>query len=177
MDLDRYVEELRGQMMATAEAGGDESRAMAERLLPALESSVRLVLLEALSDAAGEITVDLAPGSVEVRLRGRDPEIVVTPPPADQTAPHDDVTDVTTTPSAAGDADDGGTARITLRLPESLKVRIEEAANRQSVSVNSWLVRAVSAAVDTRRPAPTAPPTSEPGRSPAVGSRFTGWAR
>ena len=172
MDLDRYVEELRGQMMATAEAGGEESRAMAERLLPALESSVRLVLLEALSDAAGEITVDLAPGSVEVRLRGRDPEIVVTPPPTEDPTPSRDVTDVTVPPTPTSDIYDSGTARVTLRLPESLKVRIEDAANRQSLSVNSWLVRAVSAAVD-----PRGGPIPDAGRGPSVGSRFTGWAR
>ena len=171
MDLDRYVEELRGQMMATAEAGGEESRAMAERLLPALESSVRLVLLEALSDAAGEITVDLAPGSVEVRLRGRDPEIVVTPPPAEDPPPSRDVTDVTAPPTPAPEVE-SGTARITLRLPESLKIRIEDAANRQSLSVNSWLVRAVSAAID-----PRGGPIPDAGRGPSVGSRFTGWAR
>lgn len=159
-------------MMATAEAGGEESRALAERLVPALESSVRLVLLEALSDAAGEITVDLAPGSVEVRLRGREPEIVVTPPPAEPPTPTSDVTDVSATPPPASDGDDSGTARITLRLPESLKVRIEDAANRQSLSVNSWLVRAVSAAVD-----PRGGPTPDAGPTPSVGSRFTGWAR
>jgi hypothetical protein len=172
MDLDRYVEELRGQMMATAEAGGEESRALAERLVPALESSVRLVLLEALSDAASEITVDLAPGSVEVRLRGRQPEIVVTPPPTEDAALSRDVTDVMATPTSASEAEDGGTARITLRLPESLKVRLEDAANRQSLSVNSWLVRAVTAAVD-----PSGGPTRDAGLAPSVGSRFTGWAR
>jgi len=159
-------------MMATAEAGGEESRVLAERLVPALESSMRLVLLEALSDVASEITVDLAPGSVEVRLRGRDPEIVVTPPPVEHPAPQRDVSDVTTTPPTTSDADDSGTARITLRLPESLKVRIEDAANRQSLSVNSWLVRAISAAVD-----PRGGPIPDAGRGTSVGSHFTGWAR
>ena len=161
-------------MLATAGAGGEEARSLAERLVPALDSSVRLVLLEALSDAAGEITVELAPGSVEVRLRGRDPEIVVTPPPAEEPTPTRDVmTSSTYAPfTPTSDIDDSGTARITLRLPESLKVRVEDAANHQSLSVNSWLVRAIDAAVD-----PRGRPTHDAARGHSVGSRFTGWAR
>jgi hypothetical protein len=171
MDLDRYVEELRGQLMVAAEAGGDEARALADRLTAPLEASIRLMLLEVLSDAASEITLDLAPGSVEVLLRGREPEIVVTPPPPDEPPTLPTNRDVTST-SAPDEAEDGGTARITLRLPESLKLRIETEAGRQSLSVNSWLVRAIAAAVDPRdRPVP------RPTDSPPVGSRFTGWAR
>ena len=172
MDLDRYVDELRGQLMVAAEAGGDEARALADRLTAPLEASIRLMLLEVLSDAASEITLDLAPGSVEVLLRGRDPEIVVTPAPHDEPPTFPTSRDVTPTSVAPDEADEGGTARITLRLPESLKLRIETEAGRQSLSVNSWLVRAVAAAVDPRdRPAP------RPSDSPPVGSRFTGWAR
>ena len=71
MELDRYIEELRNQLMVAAEAGGDDARVLAGRLIAPLESSVRLMLLEALSDAANEITVELAPGSVEVRSWSR----------------------------------------------------------------------------------------------------------
>ena len=81
MELDRYIDDLRNQLMVAAEAGGDDARELAGRLVAPLESSVRLMLLEALSDAANEITVELAPGSVEVRVRGREPELVVTPAP------------------------------------------------------------------------------------------------
>ena len=84
MNLTRYVETLREQLLAAADSGGPESRAVVERLAPGLEAATRLVLLEALSAAADEITRDLAPGAVEVRLRGSDPDFVVTPPqPAD----------------------------------------------------------------------------------------------
>src|SRR3954454_22187627 len=120
MDLDRYVEELRTQLVVAAEAGGDEARALADRLSGALEASARLMLLEALSDAANEITVELAPGSVEVRLRGREPELVVTPPPVESSPPGVTPNDVMV-PSVTSDIDDGGTARLTLRIPESLK--------------------------------------------------------
>ena len=71
MDLGVYVENLRRELAVAADAGGDEARALAERLVAPLESSIRLTLLEALSAAADEITRDLAPGSVQVRLRGR----------------------------------------------------------------------------------------------------------
>ena len=104
MDLAPYVESLRRELVAAAGAGGDDARALAERRTGALDAATRLALLEALSDAAAVITSDLAPGSVDVRLRGRDPDFVVTPPPAagadgadDGAAEDDDV---------AGDADD-----------------------------------------------------------------------
>src|SRR5437868_4192665 len=84
MDLLPYVENLRRELAVAAEAGGPDARALAERLTGVLESATRLTLLEALSAAADEITSDLAPGSVEVRLRGSDPTFVVTPP---QTVP------------------------------------------------------------------------------------------
>ncbi len=80
MDLEPYLATLRQEFAVAAEAQGDDARAVAERLTAPLESSVRLALLEALSAAADEITRDLAPGSVHVRLHGRDPSFVVTPP-------------------------------------------------------------------------------------------------
>ena len=85
MDLAPYVSDLRSQLAAAAETGGPEARDLAERLTATLESAFRLALLDALSVATAEITQELAPGSVELRLRGRDPEFVVvlpTPPAA-----------------------------------------------------------------------------------------------
>ncbi len=167
MDLTQHVEELRHQLELAAEAGGDDARVVAGRLTAALESAARLVLLDAISAAAAEITLDLAPGSVDVRLRGRDPEFVVTPPPVDA---------VTPPPTSVGapvtDGDDTGPSRITLRLPEQLKGRIEEAAGRDGLSVNSWLVRTVSAAVGA-----TDPQQRSVRSSPVGGQSFTGWAR
>ena len=88
MDLTPYVDQLRRELVATAEVGGEEARALAERLTVPLESSLRLALLSALSKAAEEITGQLAPGAVDVRLRGADIGFVVTPPPAPE-APDD----------------------------------------------------------------------------------------
>jgi HicB family len=172
MDLTPYVSELSAGLAVAAEAGGDDARALAERLIAPLDSAVRLVLLEALSAAADEITRDLAPGSVELRLRGREPSFVVTPPPADESfagsAPP------APAPVAAPpvvDADDGAMARINVRLPEQLKARIEEAATREKISVNVWLGRAAAAALDSA----AAP---RPGtRAPIGGQHVTGWVR
>jgi hypothetical protein len=170
MNLAQYVESLHRELMTAAEAGGEDTRALAERLTAPLESASRLVLLEALSAAANEITRELAPGSVDVRLRGRDPEFVVTSPPPHQSF---DDADTTSTNNGApiGGAGDGGTSRMTLRLPEHLKVRIEEIAAREGLSVNAWLVRALAAALepgDERRVRRRGPPGVQ---------RYTGWVR
>ena len=163
MDLQRYVEEVRRQLAAAAEAGGDDARALAERLTPALDSVLRLTLLEALGEAAAEITRDLAPGSVDVRLRGREPEFVVTVAPADTTPEPVEATSY---------ADDAATARINLRLPDQLKARVEQAAERHGLSVNAWLVRAASAAVDRGDTQP------QPSRGQARGGQnYRGWVR
>ena len=77
MNLNPYIENVQRQLAAAVAGGGDEARALAEQLGPALESAVRLALQDALAAAVDEITLELAPGSVELRLRGRDPEFVV----------------------------------------------------------------------------------------------------
>ena len=181
MDLTPHVDELRQQLMVAAEAGGDDARALAERLVAPLGSATRLVLLDALAAAADEITSDLAPGSVEVRLRGRDPEFVVTAPPTAEAEAAEDEADAGAAPepvppTVADAGDEGGTARVTLRLPEPLKARIEDAAGAAGLSVNAWLVRAVAAAAEARGPGgPGRPPPRR--RGPAGGRSYTGWAR
>lgn len=172
MDLSQYVSDLRQQLAIAAEAGGDEARQLADRLTAPLEAASRLVLLEALSTAAGEITRELAPGSVEVRLRGRDPEFVVTQagvPAFEEVAAHSAPS--SPVPAAPIEFDEGSTSRTTLRLPDHLKVRVEEAATRDGVSVNSWLVRAVSDALE-----PSGGRRATARDSPA-GQHFTGWVR
>ncbi|WP_328439061.1 toxin-antitoxin system HicB family antitoxin [Streptomyces sp. NBC_00444] len=172
MDLTPYVDTLRRELAVAAEAGGDEARELAERLTAPLESATRLTLLNVLSAAMDEITRELAPGSVDVRLRGLDPDFVVTLPPADDGTPAEPVAPVEhLRASAPADGDEGGTARVNLRLPAHLKARAEEAASREGLSVNAWLVRAVSAAVDGgARPRPAE-------KTRTVGQSFTGWVR
>ncbi|MFG2334348.1 toxin-antitoxin system HicB family antitoxin [Streptomyces sp. NPDC048604] len=175
MDLTPYVDHLRHELAVAANAGGDEARALAERLTAPLESAARLTILNALSAASDEITRELAPGSVDVRLRGLDPEFVVTPAPVPEPE-----TGLPAAPAASapvvplgGDGDEGATARINLRLPAHLKARAEEAAGQEGLSVNAWLVRAVSRALESGEPAR---PTT-PARGVKHGQSYTGWVR
>lgn len=173
MDLTPYVDQLGQQLVVAAEAGGDDARAIAERITAPLDSAVRLTLLNVLSAAMNEITRDLAPGSVEIRLRGLDPDFVVTTPVASE--PAEDSVETAprgAPPPAAPDTDEGGTSRINLRLPTHLKLRIEEAAGRESLSVNAWLVRAAAAALE-----PDDRGRRSGWRSGPSGQRYTGWVR
>ncbi|MET7705922.1 hypothetical protein [Micromonospora sp. NPDC005413] len=174
MELRSYVENLRDEFAVAAEGVDPEARVLAERLFTQLEAATRLTLLEALSDAADEITRELAPGSVHVRLRGREPDFVVTPasPPV-QEAGEVSGPPTLSAPLLAPDGDDGGTSRINLRLPDHLKASVEEAAGRAGLSVNAWLVRAVAGAIGAGETERRAPRRAEP-RS---GQHFTGWAR
>lgn len=173
MDLSTYVDNLGRELALLAETGGEEARALVERLSGSLESAIRLTLLEALSAAADEITLDLAPGSVELRLRGRDPNFVVTPPPSEQPAAGADTGAGTPArvEEIAAPSDEGATTRINVRLPEQLKAAVEEAAAAEGRSVNAWLVRAATAAVQqpdrARRP--------ESGGGKRGQQHYTGW--
>ncbi|MFC8954385.1 toxin-antitoxin system HicB family antitoxin [Streptomyces sp. NPDC057101] len=172
MDLTPYVDTLRRELAVAAEAGGDEARALAERLTAPLESAARLTMLNVLSAATDEITRELAPGSVDVRLRGLDPDFLVTLPPADAGGHAEPTVPAESLPAPApAEGDEGGTARVNLRLPAHLKARAEEAAAREGLSVNAWLVRAVSAAVEGG----TRPRTTE--RTQTIGQSITGWVR
>lgn len=168
MDLRPYVENIHQQLAVAAQAGGDDARALAERLAAPLEAAMRLALQDALAAAAEEITTDLAPGSVELRLRGRNPEFVVTPPPAE--APVDDTFEPEQ--GSAADADEGVMARINVRMPIPLKTRIDHAADREGLSVNAWLVRAAGAALNR-----VDPERRREARAPHGAQRYTGWAR
>jgi hypothetical protein len=151
MQIEGYVQALREDLARVA-ALGDESTARAAELLSvALESSLGRRLQEALGEAALELSSQLDSGRIEVRIAGGDPELVLV---------RDD--EGTT---AAEPADEAFTARITLRLPESLKARLEAAANREGVSVNTWLVHMLHHAAEPR------------GHSGGSRRRLTGYGR
>jgi hypothetical protein len=138
MDITPYVESLRRDLLTAAEGAGDEVRGAVERLAYALDPAARLALMEAISQAAAEITAALPEsvpsGGVDVRLDGRDLDFVVHPAvPASPPLP----------PTPAEPDPDDGVVRLTLRIPESLKVRAEEAAEQAGQSLNTWLVGAV----------------------------------
>jgi hypothetical protein len=162
MELGRYVNDLQRQLVDAAENGTADTRAVAERLAAGLDAATRLVLLDALSAAVGEITRELAPGSVDLRLRGREVEFVVAAPSAEP--------DPDESPGAALDLDDVSTSRTTLRLPDALKARGDDAAAADGLSVNTWLVRAVAAALQPRQ-------RRSAQRALRTGDSFAGWAR
>jgi hypothetical protein len=161
MDLTEYTEILRRELGSVTRFGGEEFARTAEMLADALDSSVRLTLLEVLSAAAAEITTRLDDALIEVRLSGSDPEFVVTPTAGAQAEE----------PAEAdpGEASDDMT-RITLRLSGPLKARVDAAAAAAGLSVNAWLVRAITRELD-----PSPGRASRTLRGP--GNRFTGYAR
>ncbi|MDW5324149.1 YlcI/YnfO family protein [Plantactinospora sp. KLBMP9567] len=177
MDLTSYVGNLGREFATLAEAGGAEARALVERLTGSLESAIRMTLLDALSAAADEITRDLAPGSVELRLRGRDPSFVVTPPPAEPlelAAEHATATLDNAPDNDLPIAENGPAARINVRLPEQLKAAIEEAAAKEGRSVNAWLVRAAATTLQRSDQHQRSEPS---GSAKRTKQRFTGWVR
>ena len=157
MDLTPYIEGLQRDLTANAAPGGPDVVRAAELLTNSMDASARLCLLEALSEAAAEITAKLGGTTVDVRLRGREADLTVTEAAADMGPVN---------PMPATDT--GDLARITLRLPEQLKEQAERAAGLEGVSVNAWLVRAVAAALTPGR-------TNQP--VVRTGRRLTGFAQ
>jgi hypothetical protein len=194
MDITPYVDSLRHDLAAAAEAGGAEAKAAAERLALALDPAVRLAMMDALSQAAAEITAELSAGSVDVRLRGREPQFVVDVPTAPMQVPIPLPPAPPAAPDQAAEGDgeagdesateEGAVARITLRIPESVKYKAEELAAKGGHSLNSWIVnvvrnatrdRAVSVDIDL-----SSLPFGDLSRSPDRGrsrssKRMTGW--
>lgn len=184
MDLQLYVESIHRQLAVAAQAGGDEARALAERLVAPLDAAIRLTLQDLLAAAAEEITCELAPGSVELRLRGRELELLVTRPPAD--TPEDELPESeryeepygwavggtrVRAPTCA-QAGEGGMSRINLRMADRLKARIEHAAGSDGLSVNAWLVRAAAVTLERGDFGPR-----RERRAAQGAQRYTGWAR
>jgi hypothetical protein len=169
MDLSEYAESLRRELTAITRFASADVAQAAEMLSETLDSTVRLALLDVLSAAADEITASLDGATVDVRLTGTEPEFVV-----NMTRAQDDPA------QDAGDAtDDAGNTRVTLRISDGMKIRVEAAALSAGLSVNAWLVRAISRALgnppgDPKKRLPFPPPP--PGR-PGPGKRYTGFAR
>lgn len=164
MDLNEYAESLRRELTAITRFAGEDITRAAEMLSESLDSSVRLALLDVLSAAADEITASLDGAVIDVRLSGTEPQFVVT-------ITGDEHANGPSEAQASGEpAEEAGTARVTLRMPESLKSTVEARAAAEGLSVNTWLVRAVNGALNRR-------PGSESRSRTRVGKRYTGFAR
>jgi hypothetical protein len=174
MDLSPYVQTVRDGVSSAAALADDHTREVAERLGGSIESSTRLALIAALSDATSSISAELAPSSVEVRMVGQDPELVVSVPTGDSEptvlqAPREaDPTEA----DVLVDVDDEPVARISLRLPQSVKTKVDEVAAADGISTNAWLTRAVMDALATSGrpewPRPPVPPRAPVPPSPGV---------
>jgi Ribbon-helix-helix protein, copG family len=134
MNLTIVLEGLQEDLQGLAELGDERSAQIARRLGEALGSNLRLKLFDLLSQVAVELNSKLPSGHIEVRLAGQEPELVFVDAPAD----------------GGGGVGEELTARISLRLPESLKAAVEKAADREGVSTNTWLVRAIARAAESR---------------------------
>jgi len=138
LQLDSYLQAIQQDLAATASLGDEAAAEAARRLSEALGSTLHLRLLDLLGEAALEIGGQLGSGRVEVRLAGREPELVVVMEDASdavQVAPGEEYT-----------------GRITLRLPESLKNGVEAAAAQEGISTNAWLVRTLAHMLHSRSP-------------------------
>jgi hypothetical protein len=151
MQLDTHVQALQAELASLASIGDEQIAAAAERLSQGLQPSLRLRVLELLSEAALEVSTQLPSGHVEVRLAGQEPSLLYVehegapaPPPGEE----------------------GLSARITLRLPDSLKTSVETAAARDGVSVNTWIVKALARGLSS---------VASGGRG--IGSRLTGYGQ
>jgi len=164
MDLSEYVGGLRRELASLTRFASEDVARTAEMLAEALDSAVRLTLLDVLSAAASEVTARLDGAVIDVRLSDGEPEFVVTTTPVDDDEP---------VSQSFGDAsDDASQARVTLRLSEGMKSRVESAAAAAGLSVNAWLVRAVAAALSQPSQG-----SGSSGRRRGVGQRYTGYAR
>ena len=187
MDIAKYTEQLQHQLATAAKSGSPAAQEAAEHLAAALAPAARLMVADLLADAVDEISQGLEPGSVDVRVRGKKATFTVNAPqgPEVEKVVAQAVADAQAEVEAAADAaalaheaeeaqiladvaaaaEDDATARTTIRLPDALKQRAQEAANQRGVSLNTWMTRAVSLYL---KPGPK----SRRGRAAAY---YTGW--
>jgi hypothetical protein len=153
MDLSPYLESVRTGVTHASALADEQTRRIAERLGTAIEASTRLALIEALSDAAGTISAELAPSSVELRMVGPDPEFVISVQTAEAEPTlllPESEPDGEAAGESSAEAEEEPVARVTLRLPQSVKARVDEMASSDGISTNAWLIRAVMDALADR---------------------------
>jgi hypothetical protein len=148
MNVAAFVEALQRDLEAVAGIGDEAAQQAAQRIAAALEPSLRLRLMDLLGEAAVELTSQLPDGHVDLRVAGGDPELVY----------------VEERGGPMPSTEDALSARVTLRLPETLKSIIDAAAQDAGVSANTWLLQQISRSANPKR------------RGPG-GRRLTGYGR
>lgn len=161
MDVNPFVDRLGREFAALTQNGGGGDSALRARL----ESAIRHTLVDALAAAADEISRDLAPGSVELRLRGSEPGFVVTPAPPERSSG-------TTADSGVPHPEEGATAMVSVRISKQLKAAVEQAAGREGRSVDAWLAQTASAVVQQAQA-----PCAAQRRSRRRRQRYIAWVR
>lgn len=167
MNLDPYLASVLADLDRATALADEPTRQVAAKVATAVEPALRLALVHALSDAAANVTSELTDAAVVVRMEGRDPVLSVhrteaAPPVAPQP-----VAPPASEPPV--DTDDGETARVTVRLPQSLKTRIDRLAVEADLSLNTWIVQALRRATTSGVGGPDASTTQS-------ARRVTGWA-
>ncbi len=155
MQLSNTIEGLQEDLERLAGLGNEAVTEAATLLSGAMGGPATVRLLDLLGEAASELGQQLPAGRVELRITGRDAELVYVD---DAGAP------------AEADLSDDQSARISLRLPEQLKAQIERAAASEGVSANTWIVRALSRSTSSGRSRSTSS-----GRSVNSSKRITGY--
>jgi hypothetical protein len=163
MELQRHIDALLADLADIAAVGDDAVAEAADRLSSALRSAANLRLFDALSEAALEISGQLPSGHVDVRLAGQEASLVF--------VGEEEPDFAAGFPGGSWTGDEATPARISLRLPEALKASIEEAAAKEGMSVNAWLVRALARAVSGHGQVTATISSRGPGK------RLTGYAR
>lgn len=169
MDLDARIDRIRTDLVEAAEIGGTEAVDLAGRLARPLESLLRVTMIELLGAAADAISAELAPGRVTVVIRDGEPHFEVDVDVDVEADTGETRVDPAEEWAATASDDAGEIARISLRLPAGLKRGVDEAADRDSVSSNTWITRAVMAALHPQSP--------QHHRSTRSARRITGWVQ
>ncbi|MDA8299988.1 MAG: toxin-antitoxin system HicB family antitoxin [Actinomycetota bacterium] len=151
MRISEVAEAISADLAALGGLGDEATAGTARRLAAAMQAPVTARLFELLGQVAAELGAALPDRRVEVRLAGGDVQFVVEASPP-QPLPEEE-------PGGEGTG-----ARITLRLPAQLKAKVEEASARDGLSLNAYIVRALSQQV-------------RPAVGPRVGRRLSGYGR
>ncbi len=138
MHVQPVLNSLRASLVSSGSLGGPDPTidAAISQVLDALGPALRVAAIELAEQAAGEVRAQLPEHMVDVVLADGDPTLRIS--------------EGATTAAEKPPLEDLD-ARITLRLPPSLKALIERAADSTGESINAWVVEALGKRARTSR--------------------------